>query len=852
MGTLPKLKNSSYAQGRKYVIDAEVLNELFQRVLDSVGTSSIQSVIEATGQIYNPLKSDQLLNAIVQLVLSANYFKDIGVANNVILDAYNVGYGIPTQYINNMSVKFRPKFQNTGATRISFNNMSSVPLITDTYEELESGYLLPTLDFVAVYSEEKGAFILSSEIQDSGALAITEIRTLVESTGLKFSEALRQQLEQAVALYSLQQTYTCVSTQTQIQQNNYVLEPIDKFTKLPKYTNGICIRFRPSFSNTLVNPYVQVQGLGKFPLLSSNGDTIPEGSISTDFDVVVKYENEVFYLVSNCYSSIKLQNGPVVTSISNDVSLSNSSDRSLVTEYAVKTYVDSKVNAKKKYAVSSGKEDEKGKASFFEKTTDTVLTILAGKVGSKDYESLVSLGNAIASPSKDSEYDPEEEETITFGIENCFDGNNETYYETKTVGSDVAGHRDMSEEFEYDVEPCFIGATDLEEPINKVRILGHSSSTLPRSVFFKYSTDGVNWNYVGTETYQKATPSGDIETKILPKIYSLNYESGSYSDIDVSITPYVDPLNPELGSLYPYSVKCFAYEFADPLNGWQVTSYEFCKETNIEIPPLVLTYDDGSSEVISDKSTLSIDGITTQEAVVLKVQGGSFEIINSDLYSESYEEPINKQDGMYWAKLSNAGVETYLFSEDEDTGDVYKDRIEFVKLGTITIQNGIISELHPSVFNGEFMDNDIDLNNVISIDHNIGSSNTSRAFIVCQNPEGGYIKGDTVELVTQALSVNPNLFNVTTNVLDTNLSFEDLSIGGEDYSINCTTNPHSHSANSELSISGNPFTYRLVVSGYNTITVRYNEIVLPNKNNGNFFTVTPENWKLSVICSRSF
>ena len=79
------LKNSSYAKGRKYIVDAEQINQNNRAILESVGSTSIKSVIESTGQIYNPLQSDQLLNSIVQLIVAANYFKDTGTVNNIIL-----------------------------------------------------------------------------------------------------------------------------------------------------------------------------------------------------------------------------------------------------------------------------------------------------------------------------------------------------------------------------------------------------------------------------------------------------------------------------------------------------------------------------------------------------------------------------------------------------------------------------------------------------------------------------------------------------------------------------------------------------------------------------------------------
>lgn len=846
------LKNSSYAKGRKYVVDANDLMTNFRIILDSAGTSSIRDVIEATGQVFNPLVSTQLLNAITQLALAANYFKDIGRTNEVILDAYTAGYGVPTQYINKMTVKFRPAKQNTGATTLAFNGTSGVPLLTDMYAPLSAGTLLTSTDYMATYDESRGAFILSSSIEDSGSLALQEIRHLVESAGLVYSATLEQQLMQAISIYVAQQTYLCVSDENGVRLNNYVIKPYDSFIQIPKYTNGMVIRFRPTFSNTLTNPTVQVYSMTRCPLLSSDGGTIPVGSLSPNFDVVVRYENDTFYLVSNGLSSLKLQDGHVVTEISNDSSLGNGDSHKVPTEFAVKTYIDSKINATKRFSVSSGETDNEGRPAFFEKTDDSVLTILAGESGKSSYTSIVELSNAVASPSKPDEtiIIDDEPELVTYSLSNCFDGDNDTYYETEVQGALVAGQKDPMYEGQYTVMPQFVGAVDLEEQIAKVKFLGTSSMSLPRSVFFQYSIDGgTTWQDVGTELYQEADASGQIITKVKRAIYPVEFNSGEYSEINVQIIPYVDATNPELGVASQYDVRCYAYEFTGQ-TGWQLINYQFCVEAR-PIQPLVVTYADGTSEVITEKAQVTTAGMLGTSASIIKHYGGAFEIIEDALYVESYTEPTPVL-GLCWVKLGGSTVSTYVYAED-DEGVMQRLEDKFVRVGRVDISNGVITELYPAAFNGEYSVSNIALTSPLSIPHNIGSLNSARMFITCIGSDGGYVTGDTVELTTQAIESNfAQLLTVNTTVGNTDITISPLNIGGVDYGITHSPNPHNHTATSTVSASNTPLTYRVVSSGLSSANLRYNTIILPNKNNGTLFAITPERWKLSVFCSRSF
>lgn len=904
------LKNSSYAKGRKYVVDANDLMTNFKIILDSAGTSSIRDVIEATGQMFNPLVSDQLLNAITQLTLAANYFKDIGRTNEVVLAPYSVGYGVPTEYIHNMSVKFRPAKPNTGSTTLAFDGASGVPLLTDMYEELTSGMLLPTADYVATYDETRGSFILSSTIEDSGSLALQEIRHLVESAGITFSATLEQQLMQAISIYTAQTTYQCVSDINGVRLNNYVLKPYDLFVQVPKYTNGMVIRFKPTFANTLTNPTIQVYGMSRFPLVASDGDTIPVGSISPNFDVIVRYQDESFYLVSNGLSSLKLQQGPVVKAISNDTSLGDGAEDKLTTEFAVKAYVDAKTNAKKKFSVSSGETDDENKPAFFEKTEDSVLTILAGRSGEPSYSTLVDLTNAVASPNKPDEtvIIDDEPEIRTFTLANCFDGDNDTYYETEVQGALVAGQKDPMYEGQYITMPQFVGATGLESSVAKVRFLGNASISLPRSVFFQYSIDGgTTWQEVGTETYQEADASGQIKTKVKRAIYSVDFNSGEYSDIDVDIIPYVDATNPDLGVANQYDVRCYAYEFTGD-TGWQLVNYQFCVEERT-IQPLVVMYADGTSEVITDKAQLSTAGIEGTSASIIKYYGGGFDIIDNDLYTESYIEPTLEL-GRFWVKLGGlittyADDEIEVFDTVETKADlnnydvtdlangavikvmsdsthqnkttyykysvetnqfvyigientestVRRQKLKYVRIGTVDLTNGVITALHPAAFNGEYTVSNLPLTSPKTINHSIGSLNSAKMFITCVGSDGGYVNGDTVELTTQAIEANfAQLMSVNTTITGTDIAISPVNIGGVDYSISYAPNPHTHTATSTITTgsgSSTP-TYRVIVSGLTSATLRYNSIVLPNKDNGELFAITPERWKLSVFCSRSF
>lgn len=847
------LKNSSYAKGRKYIVDAEQINQNNRAILESVGSTSIKSIIESTGQIYNPLQSDQLLNSIVQLIVAANYFKDTGTVNNIILEPYTAGYGTPIAYVQNMVIKFRPSTQNTGPTLISFKGMSSVPLLTDTYVSLPSGSLSANSDFTAVYDESRNAFILSSTVEDSGSLALQEIRRVIESAGIMYSESIDRQLLQAISLYSLQSTYKNTSTGANIISNNYILEPYSSFQQIPGYTDGMVIRFRPVFANTLINPTIQIGNLQKVPFLSSNGDNIAVGALSVNFDVVVRYLNGAFYLVSNGMSSLRLQNGNYVTGISNDPSLTASSSTNLVTENAVKVYVDSRVQDGNQYVVVSGKTGIDGRSAFIDKTTDASITVLAGESGKPSYTNLSTLANSEASEAKEPTVDPEDpEETITYSLSNCFDGDNTTYYETKLQGSIVAGIKNAEKEYEYTTMPCFIGSGPLTKTISRVRLLGVDSFSSPSEVFFQYSFDGVNWKNVGTYPdclYNEVNDSGVVITKCKPTIYQNPVTSGSYTDIDITFKPYIDETDITKGvSSEPYYFRCYASSFTG-VEGWKIISFEFC-ESSDEIKPLVLSYANKLVEVITTKLSCAIPVITDGSYVIIKTYGGGVYALESSLYVESSQTPTNIEANIHWVKPLNGKIQTFI-GESEDDGSVSLREANFIKVGYVEVLGGKITKAVSSAFGTKYTKDNITLVNPVVVEHNMGSLSKAESYIVCTSADLGYSIGDSIRLSNQYIMIDSSGLTGNTSIDSTNLSIGSHTIADVEYSHTITPNPHTHTATTTVSGKIKP-SYITVSCGLNEARIMYSAIVLPNKNTGELQPITESRWKVSITCERNF
>ena len=202
MSGLKELKNSSYIN--KHIVDAEDLMYNFKLIQETSGSVAFQNLIEATGQTFNLLDTEQLVKAIVQLVVASNFFKDTGSVNTIVLAPYTDSYGAPIEYIRNMSLNFIPAFTNTGNTTIAIPNNSAKRLLNEFGAELSAGAIEAGTVYNAVYNGTD--FILKPTKSDTTA-ALSYIINAITSAGLSYSSASLQQLAQAIALYAVQHTY---------------------------------------------------------------------------------------------------------------------------------------------------------------------------------------------------------------------------------------------------------------------------------------------------------------------------------------------------------------------------------------------------------------------------------------------------------------------------------------------------------------------------------------------------------------------------------------------------------------------------------------------------------------------
>ena len=321
-------KNSNYTS--KYIVDADKLNENFEYLLNQIGGSPVKNLIISSGQQYSEYDANQIVTAIVQLVLGGQYFVDEGTVNEIVLVPSIPTYSVPAVLVDKMEFLFKPSFANTGATTIGFKGFDSVsgvkPLLDKAGNELTNGVLVANTVYTTYYdaSRNGGAFILGS-LRNSSSSGSTdtsaELEYLVNSLGISFSESVNTQLSQAIAEYSLLGSYLDVSEGSDSTAGVYRIRPYSTSVALPfELYNGLTIRFKPknSSGNSII-----IDGLTttSTPILNMDGSALSTNEIVQNIDVVVRFYDNKFYLVSNKQSTLSLASGATVNKI--ETSLTN-------------------------------------------------------------------------------------------------------------------------------------------------------------------------------------------------------------------------------------------------------------------------------------------------------------------------------------------------------------------------------------------------------------------------------------------------------------------------------------------------------------------------------------------------
>ena len=315
-------KNSNYTS--KYIVDADKLNENFEYLLNQIGGSPVKNLIISSGQQYSEYDASQIVTAIIQLVLGGQYFVDEGTVNEILLVPSVPTYSVPAILVDKMEFLFKPAFANTGATTMGFKGFDSTsgvkPLLDKAGNELTNGVLIANTVYTAYYdaSRNGGSFILGSlrnSSSNGSADPSAELEYLVNSLGISFSESVNTQLSQAIAEYSLLGSYLDVSESSDSNAGIYRIRPYNASVALPfELHNGLTIRFKPKNSN---GNSIIIDGLTTTAtqILNMDGSSLDENDIVQNIDVVVRFYDNKFYIVSNKQSTLSLASGPTVNEI---------------------------------------------------------------------------------------------------------------------------------------------------------------------------------------------------------------------------------------------------------------------------------------------------------------------------------------------------------------------------------------------------------------------------------------------------------------------------------------------------------------------------------------------------------
>lgn len=342
--------NSNYTN--KHIVDADKLNENFEYLLNQIGGSPIKNLIVSSGQSYNESNINQVITAIIQYILAGQYFIDESeLANNIILAPSVSSYSVPAVYVDKMEFLFTPAFSNTGAVTMIFKGFdtysSTKPLLSRTGSNLTDNTILAGNTYAVHYDANivsGGAFVLGSlrSTSASGSSdASTSLEYLLETLNIEYNRDLVTQLAQAVSEYSLLISYNDISTFSDQTSSLYRVKPFPKegsnvvSVENPfEYYNGMTIRFKPSFSNAQGASLI-IDGFSSSVEIRNIDDSITEaGDICQNVDVVVRYYNGKFYIVSNKQSTLSLTYGVKVNGIEDTLS---SSSNKLPTSNAVTT-----------------------------------------------------------------------------------------------------------------------------------------------------------------------------------------------------------------------------------------------------------------------------------------------------------------------------------------------------------------------------------------------------------------------------------------------------------------------------------------------------------------------------------
>ena len=793
------LKNSNPLN--KYPVDAEQLNHNFDILHKNQGGVAIKHLIESTGQIYTPIIDEQLAMAVSQYVFSCTLFDEKGTTDAFVLQPRD-GFVRPYRYTYGMTVSFIPTRTNTGPMTLQIGTLEAYPVLIGT-NPVSAGYLtlntLTTFRFFGNYwsqiteSSTGSSGSSSTSSGETDSFVANALRTAIISAGIAYDPTDVTQLTKAIANYVVNSLY-----RSTLENSNYNLTSFTYSAIPTKYDKNMLVWFIADKNNT-ANPSLSFKNLQQTIIVDFFGNVLPANTITAGELVACIFDGYNFKLVSQYKSALSLRNGVRVTDISDDTSLSNAASTALVTEHAVKSYVDTKVKGTKENLIISGYEVNQQPSSLrivsehraqllagtgleSEKTvedntpTETANLIASSnqtkainavsKVTGKYWES-VKVGFAVddiqrtVSGTDGSKY-----------ISIVYDSNGNPVYLHTIPEQSYIGFSGLTKH--YDV--LKIKHTDENHTPQSIRLYVNTSPTLDSALWIPLcDRAGQEGNYYADYTY------GTLS--------ALSTDANGYYVIDIptyiSQNNTVSVFSPE-GA---YAIKIVATEFNNqfattetintpgynPNNDTTSTTVKYSWQIAdmvlgnylIGVDPFVISYPDGSLENITTPITYTqfVNDSTSSNAVLLadidagryivyKIYGvdALYSISKSLVFRQSMQPPATEEnDGGIWINISSVPYQTYICNEvvNEETGAIsYSwNKTSVMLIGGLDIAgNKFVQALNYRYGDSFVADYEITPTKEITIEHYFGSDVTVHCYLVCKQANNSYLSSEQILL----------------------------------------------------------------------------------------------------------
>lgn len=804
------LKNSNPLN--KYPVDAEQLNHNFNVLQTNQGTNAVKQIIESTGQIYSPIIDNQLAMAVAQYVFSSTMFDEKGTGNTFVLYPKD-GFSAPYRYTTGMVVNFISSRTNTGAMTLQVGSLPKYPVYSGM-NDVPAAYIplntIISFRFMGTYWVQITAGQSSGSSSGSSGSGTGEVATSVTDSlvhdaiitaGIEYDPTDTSILSKAIAQYVARSLYSCTLNGT-----NYVLNPYGNQAAPKSYTEGMLVSFIAD-TNSPASPSISIGDLSQTFIFNYEGSLLPANQITAGEFVTLRFDGSNFILISQHHYTMSLQDGNEVSEIHTVVNQETPSNRALLTENAVKSYVDTAVKGTQTNMIVSGYTVGEDSAAMHT-VGDYVIQLFASANTANTYDTThTNPDNIITSGTS----------STTVPV-NAVSKRNTLYWESDRSGFAVdnikravlgeAGSKYVG--FSYtaqgDLEylsnppaPSYFGFKNVPQTTkwDTLRIKHTDSNHTPSAILVQVNTtanlDADSWltmcDAIGEQGAQVADTSyGDLTSRTTDS-------SGYYN---ITIPAYI--INGDAIEVFAptasYAFRVVAYIFNNqfastelintpgynPNNDvsdetvkytWQISDI-IVGNTIQNVPPLILSYPDGYAESVTTPIYFSLLNSTEAEptkASVISLANGRYVIyklanvdslysVNKTLVFTQTQQPPASADnaGAVWINIGTVPYETFICTEITDTeGNVtgYEWQANNLMLlgGFDIVNNKITKTINYRYGNALVEEYPMTATFTATVDHNFGSDVTVESYLVCTANNNGYIIGEQIILDHHQLSV---------------------------------------------------------------------------------------------------